>query len=159
MGRGMINVMAAAALAAACAAPEVSAAANPRPLPVQIITVDSDRGPVRFRVEVAADQDSQERGLMYRKSMAPDAGMLFDFHQLVETAFWMKNTLIPLDIIFIRADGTISSIAPEATPLSETPIPSGEPVRAVLEINGGRAEQLGIEPGAKVHAAIFGNAR
>ena len=148
--------MAAALAALAFAGSAPAHATGPAPLPVETITVDSDHGPVKFRVEVAGDHDSQERGLMFRKTMAPDAGMLFDFHGLVETSFWMKNTLIPLDIVFIRADGTISSIAPQATPLSETPIPSGEPVRAVLEINGGRAAQLGIEPGGKVHAAIFG---
>ncbi len=157
MGKGFLAI-AALMLSVAWSA-DVHAAGSAQALPVQTITIDSDRGPVRFRVEIAADRDSQERGLMFRKSMAPDAGMLFDFHGLVETSFWMKNTYIPLDIVFIRADGTISSIAPQATPLSETPIPSGEPVRAVLEINGGRAEQLGIEPGAKVHSAIFGNAR
>jgi hypothetical protein len=107
---------------------------------------------------VAADPASQEKGLMFRKSLAPDAGMLFDFHTPDFQTFWMKNTVIPLDMIFIRADGTISSIAPNAAPQSETPIPSYEPVRAVLEINGGRAAQLGIQPGAHVHNAIFGSA-
>ena len=127
-------------------------------LPVSTLVIDSGHGARKFQVEVAADPDSQEKGLMFRKSMAPDAGMLFDFHKPDFQTFWMKNTILPLDMIFIRADGTISSIAPNATPQSETPIPSYEPVRAVLEINGGRAAQLGILPGDHVHAAIFDNA-
>jgi hypothetical protein len=126
-------------------------------LPVTTIVIDSAHGPVKFQAELAADPVSQEKGLMFRKSMAPDAGMLFDFHTPDFQTFWMKNTVLPLDLIFIRADGTISSIAPNATPYSETPIPSYEPVRAVLEINGGRAAQLGILPGDHIHAAIFGN--
>ena len=127
-------------------------------LPVTTIVIDSTHGPVKFQAEVAADPASQEKGLMFRTGLAPDAGMLFDFHIPDFQTFWMKNTVISLDMIFIRADGTISSIAPNATPQSETPIPSYEPVRAVLEINGGRAAQLGIEPGEHVHNAIFGNA-
>jgi len=122
------------------------------------VMIDASHGPAKFQVEVAADPDSQEKGLMFRKSMPPDAGMLFDFHTPAFQTFWMKNTIMPLDMIFIRADGTISSIAPDATPYSETPIPSYEAVRAVLEINGGRAAQLGILPGQHVHNAIFGNA-
>jgi hypothetical protein len=127
-------------------------------LPLTTIVVESAHGPVKIQAEVAADAASQEKGLMFRKSLAPDAGMLFDFHTPDFQTFWMKNTVIPLDMIFIRADGTISSIAPNATPQSETPIPSYEAVRAVLEINGGRAVQLGIAPGEHVHNAIFGNA-
>ena len=96
---------------------------------------------------------------MFRRKLAPDAGMLFDFHTDVMTSFWMKNTILPLDIIFVRADGTISSIAANAVPYSEASIPSTEPVRAVLEINAGRARALGIEPGDRVHAQIFRNAR
>jgi hypothetical protein len=128
-------------------------------LPVTRISVDTSKGPSVFKVEVAGDHASQEKGLMYRKKMAANAGMIFDFHQDVMTSFWMKNTILPLDIIFIRSDGTISSIAADAVPMSETPIPSSEPVRAVLELNAGRAAAMGIIPGAKVHAAIFGNAR
>src|SRR5579871_5096665 len=127
-------------------------------LPMTSVMIDASHGPAKFQVEVAADPDSQEKGLMFRKSMPPDAGMLFDFHTPAFQTFWMKNTIMPLDMIFIRADGTISSIAPDATPYSETPIPSYEAVRAVLEINGGRAAQLGILPGQHVHNAIFGNA-
>jgi hypothetical protein len=127
-------------------------------LPTDTVVIDADHGPVRFSAEIAADQASQEKGLMYRTKLAPDAGMLFDFHEPEPQTFWMKNTVLPLDMIFIRADGTISSIAPDAVPYSETPIPSAEPVRAVLEINAGRAAALGIEPGQRVHSAIFGNA-
>jgi uncharacterized protein len=126
-----------------------------QPLPVETIRIDTAGGPQAFHVEVAADHVSQERGLMFRSEMAPDAGMLFDLHQSEQIAFWMKNTELPLDMVFIRADGTVSSIEPNAVPYSTDPIPSAEPVRAVLEINGGRANALGIKPGDKVRAAIF----
>jgi len=129
----------------------------PHPLPHSILVIDTANGPVQFDVEMANDSQSQEYGLMFRKSLAPHAGMLFDFHMNVETSFWMKNTLIPLDMIFVRDDGTISSVAPDAVPLSTTPVPSVEPIRAVLEIGGGRASQFGIYPGEKVHNAIFGD--
>ena len=130
-----------------------------KPLPRASIVIDSDSGPARFTVEVAGDPQSQAYGLMNRKSLGANAGMLFDFHQPVMTSFWMKNTLIPLDMIFIRPDGVISSIAAEAEPLSLTSIPCIEPVRAVLEIKGGRAAELNIYPGQRVHGAIFGRIR
>jgi len=135
-----------------------TALAQDKPLPVTTLVIDTDHGPHTFRVEIAADHPSQEKGLMFRKQMAPDAGMLFEFPKPEMEYFWMKNTILPLDIIFIRANGTISSIAPNAVPYSTTTIPSVEPVRAVLELNGGRAAQLGIEPDAVVHHAFFGNA-
>jgi len=129
----------------------------PPALPMTTVIIDSDHGPVMFHAEVAADPQSQERGLMFRTKLASDTGMLFDFHRSAYQTFWMKNTILPLDMIFIRDDGTISSIAPNAVPYSQTPIPSAEPVRAVLEINGGQAAQLGIEPDQHVHNAVFGN--
>jgi uncharacterized membrane protein (UPF0127 family) len=135
-----------------------TATAADNPLPTTTVVIDTDKGPQKFQVEMAEDQASQERGLMFRKQMAPNAGMLFDFHTPQWQTFWMKNTVLSLDMIFIRQDGTISSIAPNAVPYSTTPIPSAEPVRAVLEINGGRAAALGIQPGEKVHHAMFGNA-
>ena len=128
-------------------------------LPVADIAVDTAKGRHQFKVEIAADHASQEKGLMFRKKMAADAGMLFDFHTTVMTTFWMKNTVLPLDIIFIRTDGAISSVAADAVPFSEAPIPSSEPIRAVLELNAGRAKALGIGPGNVVHAEIFHNAR
>ncbi|MBV9991879.1 MAG: DUF192 domain-containing protein [Alphaproteobacteria bacterium] len=124
-------------------------------LPTTTLSIDTASGHPSFKVEMANDPASQERGLMYRKAMAADAGMLFDFHKEQMVTFWMKNTILPLDLIFIRADGTISSIAGNAVPYSEAPIPSSEPIRAVLEINAGRAKALGIEPGDRVKAAIF----
>jgi len=122
------------------------------------VVIDTAHGPATFSVEIAADPASQEKGLMFRTKMAPNAGMLFDFHTPQQVSFWMKNTILSLDMIFIRANGTISSIAPKAEPYSETTIPAAEPVRAVLEINGGRAAALGIEPDQRVHNSIFGNA-
>jgi uncharacterized protein len=128
-------------------------------LPATTISIDTAKGRHEFKVEVAADKASQEKGLMYRKRLAADAGMLFDFHQTVMTTFWMKNTVLPLDIIFIRADGTISSIAANAVPYSLAPIPSSEPILAVLEIGAGRAKEVGLGPGDTVHSALFHNAR
>ena len=121
-------------------------------LPVETISVDTKAGPHAFSVEVAADDESRERGLMYRMSMAPDAGMLFDFHTPQLVSFWMENTVIPLDMLFVRADGTIARIKENATPYSRENIPSGEPIELVIELNGGRAAALGIVEGAKVHA-------
>jgi len=125
------------------------------PLPVSPLSVGTAHGPVHFRVELASSGTEHEAGLMFRTAMAPDAGMLFDFHRPTSVAFWMKNTILPLDMIFIRSDGTISTIHARAVPGSETPIYSAEPIRAVLEINAGRAEALGIEPGDRVQHAIF----
>ena len=126
-------------------------------LPVETIRIETASGPKAFTVEIAADAISQERGLMFRREMPPDAGMLFDFHQEEQVAFWMKNTPLPLDMLFIKADGTVSSIEPNAIPFSTETIPAAEPVRAVLEINGGQAHALGIKPGDRVRSAIFHN--
>lgn len=110
-----------------------------------------------FTVEIADDDAERARGLMFREELAPDAGMLFDFVDERPVAFWMQNTLIPLDMLFIAGDGTIRHIHANATPLSTDSIPSEYPVRAVLEINGGSARLLGIKPGDKVRHPIFGN--
>lgn len=124
-------------------------------LPAETIVIDTHKGAAKFKVEVASDVESQEKGLMYRMNMAPDVGMLFDFGRPRFVSFWMKNTYIALDMLFVRADGTISSIEPNAPPLSLDSIRSAEPVVAVIELNGGRAHDLGIEPGDTVHASIF----
>lgn len=109
----------------------------------------------RFKVEIADDEPERNRGLMFRRSLAPDRGMLFIFPNERPVAFWMRNTLIPLDMIFVRADGTIRSIAHQTTPLDETPVPSGGPVLAVLEIAGGRARQIGALPGDRIVHRAF----
>jgi hypothetical protein len=114
------------------------------------LTVRSKKGVHHFIVEVAATPEQQERGLMFRKSLANDRGMIFPYDPPQEVAFWMKHTLIPLDIIYIRSDGTIARIV-NAEPMDITPLPSGEPVIAVLEIGGGRAKDLGIHEGDMVN--------
>jgi hypothetical protein len=131
------------------------AGAAPQRLAVEKVVIESSGGPRTFHMEVAADEASRDRGLMHRKHLAADAGMLFDFQGQVMTAFWMKDTPLPLDIIFIRADGTISTVAANAVPYSTAEIPSAEPIRAVIEINGGLAKRLGIAPGDHVRAQIF----
>lgn len=114
------------------------------------LTVRSASGTHHFTVEVARTPEEQATGLMHRQSLAPDRGMLFPYDPPQPASFWMKNTLIPLDIIFIRADGTIARIAADTVPLSLEPVPSLEPVAAVLEIAGGRSAELGIRPGDTV---------
>jgi uncharacterized protein len=141
-----------AGLAAMAVPAPLSAKTPPVLEPLEILTA---RGPVRFQVELAADNASRAQGLMYRKSLAPDRGMLFDFHTPRPVSFWMRNTYISLDMIFIRADGRILSIARNTIPLSEEGVPSGGPVRAVLELVGGRAAQIGALPGDRVVHRIF----
>jgi len=113
------------------------------------LTITSANGVHRFTVDVAATPAEQQRGLMFVKSLAPNRGMIFPYSTPQPVSFWMKNTLIPLDIIYIAPDGTIARIA-HAKPLDETPLPSGEPIVAVLEIGGGRAAELGIAMGDTV---------
>jgi uncharacterized membrane protein (UPF0127 family) len=122
-----------------------------------LVVVSSGRD-IKFDVELALNDTERSRGLMFRKQLGPYEGMLFDFYQEMPVSFWMKNTLIPLDMIFIAKDGTVRHVHANAVPLSTDPTPSGAPVRAVLEINGGSAALLGIKPGDKVKHPIFGNA-
>jgi uncharacterized protein len=103
-----------------------------------------------FTVEVARSEAEQARGLMFREQLAGNAGMIFPFSPPRPASFWMKNTLIPLDMIFIRADGTIARVAANTVPHSLEPVGVSEPVAAVLEIAGGRAAQLGIREGDRV---------
>lgn len=119
------------------------------------LTVQTSAGPRAFKVEVARSSAEQERGLMFRTNIPADGGMIFtpypaDGTGPREASFWMKNTPSALDLIFIRTDGTIAHIAENAVPYDETPIMSGEPVGAVLEVKGGRAAALGIAEGDKV---------
>lgn len=104
----------------------------------------------RFKVEVAATAEQQQRGLMFRKVVRPGEGMIFTFARPQLASFWMKNTLIPLDIIFIRADGTIANIAVNTVPYSLDHIRSNEPVTAVLELAGGRTVELGVRANDRV---------
>jgi hypothetical protein len=108
-----------------------------------------------FRVELAAKPADRERGLMYRQSIDADAGMLFDFGEEQPVSMWMKNTFIPLDMLFISNAGIVVQIAADTVPQSLDVISSGRPVRAVLEIKGGEAARQGIAPGARVLYPLF----
>lgn len=119
------------------------------------VTVAGAKGSHVFRVEQAKTAAEQQKGLMFRTRIAPDGGMLFWPYPAEGGGprvanFWMKNTPSPLDIVFIRPDGTIAHIAENAVPFDETPLSSGEPVNAVLELAGGRTAELGIAEGDKV---------
>ena len=141
----------AAALIGFAAAPAPAA----RSAELNTLEIVSKSGVHVFSVELVQTDEERTRGLMFRKELPQGRGMLFDFQVEQDTAFWMKNTLIPLDMIFIRADGRIRRIAENTTPLSEKLVPSGGPVRGVLEVIGGTARKLGIEPGDRVAHPIF----
>ena len=122
---------------------------------LQTLEIASKSGVHAFAVELALTPEEQSRGLMYRKTLPEGQGMLFDFKRDQETSFWMKNTYVPLDMIFIRGDGRIHRIAENAEPLSERLVSSNGPVRAVLEVIAGTTRKLGIAPGDRVAHPIF----
>jgi uncharacterized protein len=122
------------------------------------LLIDAAGGPVILFVEVVDTNKTRASGLMFREELAPNAGMLFDFKREQPVSFWMKNTLIPLDVFFIKADGRIVNIAKRAVPHSERSIASDEPVLGVLETNAGVADRLGIKLGDIVRHPVFGNA-
>lgn len=123
------------------------------------LSVETASGRVyHFTVELALTPQQQAQGLMFRQSMAPDTGMLFVYSTPQPAAFWMKNTLIPLDMLFIAPDGRVVNIHDRAVPHSEDAIRSDGAVLGILEINGGLANRLGIRPGDRVRHPVFGNA-
>ena len=124
---------------------------------LESLSIETDAGVHTIEVEVARTPEQRATGLMHRPALAPDRGMLFDFGAAREVTMWMKNTLIPLDMFFADGTGRVVTIAENTTPLSEKRIPSGRPVRFVLEMVGGSARRLGISPGARLrHPLIDG---
>ena len=121
------------------------------------IEIASSTGVHAFSVTLATNEKERERGLMFVKHLPEGEGMLFDFQTDQPVSFWMHNTYIPLDMLFIRSDGTITHIAENAKPLSDALIPSDGSVRGVLEVIAGTAEKLGIKPGDHVAGAFFPN--
>lgn len=117
-----------------------------------------DGGKARFRVEIADTTEERAKGLMFRDSMSSGAGMLFVFETPREVGFWMKNTLIPLDMIFVAPDGRVARVHENAVPQDETLIPGGSGIQYVLEINGGLARRLGIAEGAELRHPAIGQA-
>jgi uncharacterized protein len=144
--------------AAACAQSETAApsAEQSQRLPIERLSIQTAAGATRaFEVEIADDDAERERGLMFRRDMAANHGMLFDFNPPERVSFWMHNTHLPLDIIFIGADGRILNIAENTTPYSDAAIPSRGAARGVLELNAGRSRELGISAGDQVRHRIF----
>lgn len=109
-----------------------------------------------FTVEVVDTPETRAQGLMFRQELAPDAGMLFDYRREQPASFWMRNTFIPLDMIFVGTDGVVKSIHVNARPHDVTPITSGVPVQFVLEIPGGRSVEIGLEPGDRMEHVRVG---
>ena len=125
----------------------------------EVLSIQSGGKTHKFSVELALNNRQQMQGLMFRRRMAADAGMLFVYGREEPTAMWMKNTYIPLDMLFIAGDGTIRRIAERTVPLSEAVIASGGPVVAVLELNAGTASRLGLKPGDRIISSALGTAR
>jgi uncharacterized membrane protein (UPF0127 family) len=124
----------------------------------QELWIKSSEKTHKFMVELALNDEQRAQGLMFRKEMAPDHGMLFDFDETRPVAMWMENTILPLDMLFIQKDGTISHIRADAVPYSRDIIDSHGPVSFVLELNAGRTKALGIKVGDKVVSKQIGNA-
>ena len=125
-------------------------AGQPQHLPTVPLTITSGGRPHLFRVEVARNEAEQELGLMFRRAIDPNGGMIFPMDPPHRATFWMKNTLVPLDMLFIRTDGTVARVAAMTVPLSLDLVDAGETVGSVLELAGGRAAQLHIAAGDKV---------
>jgi uncharacterized membrane protein (UPF0127 family) len=151
--RGLLAVLAAASLLAACGG--MGAPRDAQGNPLEPLTVVTATGEHRFMVEIADDAAERERGLMERPPLADDRGMLFQFLDVRERGFWMRNTPSPLDIIYIDARGRIVSIVKNAAPNNDTVLPSNGPASGVLEIRGGRADEIGARAGDVVRHPFF----
>jgi uncharacterized protein len=125
---------------------------------VDSVVIDTPAGARMLSVEIADTPALRERGLMFRHRLPDDRGMLFLYETSHRVGMWMKNTYIPLDMVFLRADGTVAEVKTGTVPQSLDVIESAEPVKAVLELSSGGARKLGLEPGTVVRHPFFGNA-
>jgi len=148
--RRSLLLLSLAAIAAPAAAQAPAVRFDKTPL-----TIESEGKKHRFTVEIADNDERRTLGLMHRRQMAADAGMLFDFKRDGQVSMWMRNTVLPLDMLFVDRDGIVRKIHQRAVPFSETVISSDVPVRAVLELNGGTAARLGLKPGDKLDHPMF----
>jgi len=155
MTRTLVSYFARARPALIAAGLLLAASTTVRAASVEQLEIATKNGVRVFEVEMAVTPQEQEQGLMYRRELADGKGMLFDMGKERPATFWMKNTYVSLDMIFIRADGSIARIAHGTTPLSEARIESGVPVRGVLEVVAGTAKRYGIAPGDRVGHRIF----
>ena len=119
------------------------------------LIIDTASGPLRLDVEIARTSEQRAQGLMFRTALAADSGMIFIYDSPRDIAMWMKNTILPLDMVFIAEDGRVTRIVANTAPMSEATIPSRGPVRAVLELNAGAAKRLAIKPGDYVRLGPF----
>jgi uncharacterized protein len=142
-------------LVLACLLTLASATAFADSLPRDVVLLETSSSQYRFEVEVADDATERSEGLMGRAYLADNAGMLFLYPETRPVEFWMKNTPLSLDIVFVREDGVIARIAESTTPMSEDLIASGEPVRAVLEVKAGTMRQLGVAVGDRLRNPTY----
>jgi uncharacterized membrane protein (UPF0127 family) len=133
----------------------LSASPTPAQEGLEKLTIQTQTGAFPFLVEVMRSEAEREKGLMFRRYLPPDRGMLFDFKVEAPVMMWMKNTFLPLDMIFISRNGVVKNIVQDAEPMSETIIPSGAKVFAVLEVNAGTAARIGLRAGDRVEHPIF----
>jgi uncharacterized membrane protein (UPF0127 family) len=124
-------------------------------LPREALTIKTDAGSFKFEVEIADEVHERSTGLMFREKMAPTHGMLFDFQREAPVTMWMKNTILPLDMVFIRKNGTVLRIAKNTTPFSRDFITSGGDITHVLELNAGMANQIGLKPEDQIEHRFF----
>jgi len=153
--RFALSTLKPAAVAAVAALIGMVLATAPQAASLQTLEIVTKTGVQVFSVEMATTEQEKETGLMYRKELADGKGMLFDFSPEQQVSMWMKNTYIPLDMIFIRADGRILRIAENTEPQSTKIISSGGLAKGVLEVIGGTAKKYGIAPGDKVAHPLF----
>ena len=153
--RILIAALAAAPFAALAQMPDTTKA-QPELPKEKLVIVTRDGVRHDFMVEMALQPDQQTVGLMFRPTVPADGGMLFDWGAPRDSTMWMRNTVAPLDMLFINADGTVHHIAEDAVPQSLATIPSGGPVRATLELAAGTVKRLGIRVGDKVEQRVFG---
>ncbi|WP_363331064.1 DUF192 domain-containing protein [Brevundimonas sp.] len=150
---GLLAALSGLVLLAACAG--AGAPRDAKGDPLEPLTITTASGEHRFMVEIADDDMERQRGLMEREPLADDRGMLFEFPDVAERGFWMRNTPSSLDIIYIDPRGRIVSIAKNATPMSDAVIPSNGPASGVLELRAGRADEIGARAGDRVSHPFF----